>query len=386
MSDIIHRVGGVPLTATQIDANFASLNNTKLEKTSDVDSVLLPTGTTAQRPASIGIGAIRFNTDLNDFEGYYTVNGWTTVGAKGYTGSTAPNIVGATGPIGSVGATGLYGSIGNTGSPGAAGATGPTGLTGATGNAGPIGPTGSAGNAGATGLTGSVGPTGSAGPYSPYTLVASTPTVFNYNSSSVTFSTQLTTPGQEATRSAGVAFNANGSIYVSRRSAPTVAPHYGGAFYVSRSIAGTFISFRWNNTSAQVNCSITLNGSTYYMTHVASGGMSLQIYNSTSDYRIKEKLSISKNNVDKLKKIKLYNFSFLFNNIKKLNFIAHQLQEIIPNAVHGTKDEVDENGNPIMQGIFLIKMVPFLLATIKELDQKLTNITTKVQEKYANNI
>jgi hypothetical protein len=50
----------------------------------------IPQGTTAQRPASAANGQLRFNTDLNKFEGY---NGtaWTSVGG-GATGGGADTV------------------------------------------------------------------------------------------------------------------------------------------------------------------------------------------------------------------------------------------------------------------------------------------------------
>jgi len=39
----------------------------------------LPSGTTAQRPGSPAVGMIRFNTDLNQVEGYHTTFGWVAL-------------------------------------------------------------------------------------------------------------------------------------------------------------------------------------------------------------------------------------------------------------------------------------------------------------------
>jgi hypothetical protein len=47
------------------------------------------------------------------------------------------------------------------------------------------------------------------------------------------------------------------------------------------------------------------------------------------------------------------------------------VQAIIPEAVTGTKDEVDADGNAVMQGIDQSKIVPLLVATIKELEARI---------------
>jgi hypothetical protein len=58
---------------------------------SNTDYIMLPKGTTAQRPGSPVSGMIRYNTDLSSFEGY---NGtaWAPVGGGGYVVASAETI------------------------------------------------------------------------------------------------------------------------------------------------------------------------------------------------------------------------------------------------------------------------------------------------------
>ena len=44
----------------------------------------------------------------------------------------------------------------------------------------------------------------------------------------------------------------------------------------------------------------------------------------------------------------------------------------MPEAITGEKDGVDDNGNPVYQGIDQSKLVPLLVATIKELEARIT--------------
>ena len=55
-------------------------------------------------------------------------------------------------------------------------------------------------------------------------------------------------------------------------------------------------------------------------------------------------------------------------------FLAHEVQAIVPQAVTGTKDEVDENGDAVMQGIDQSKLVPLLVKTIQELEARIDKL------------
>jgi uncharacterized protein YecT (DUF1311 family) len=48
-------------------------------------------------------------------------------------------------------------------------------------------------------------------------------------------------------------------------------------------------------------------------------------------------------------------------------FIAHELQEVVPDCVHGEKDAVDAEGNPQYQGIDTSFLVATLTAALQEL-------------------
>jgi hypothetical protein len=47
--------------------------------------------------------------------------------------------------------------------------------------------------------------------------------------------------------------------------------------------------------------------------------------------------------------------------------LAHELAELLPYAVNGVKDEVDEDGNDKMQGVDYSKLVPIMIKAIQEL-------------------
>jgi hypothetical protein len=53
-------------------------------------------------------------------------------------------------------------------------------------------------------------------------------------------------------------------------------------------------------------------------------------------------------------------------------FFAHEVAEICPQAVSGEKDGLDDDGNIQPQGIDNSHLVPLLVATIQELEARIT--------------
>ena len=81
MTTIITRTGkGAPLTNGEMDTNLDNLNTYKVEQTSSTGSAVIPAGTEAQRPGSPSQGYVRFNTDIDKFEGWNGTS-WGPLGA-----------------------------------------------------------------------------------------------------------------------------------------------------------------------------------------------------------------------------------------------------------------------------------------------------------------
>ena len=97
-------------------------------------------------------------------------------------------------------------------------------------------------------------------------------------------------------------------------------------------------------------------------------------YNTSSDYRLKENVTELTDATTRLKQLQPKRFNFILdpNNIVHDGFLAHEVSSIVPEAISGDKDEVDADGNPVYQGIDQSKLVPLLVATIKELEARIT--------------
>ena len=98
-------------------------------------------------------------------------------------------------------------------------------------------------------------------------------------------------------------------------------------------------------------------------------------YNTTSDYRLKENVVNLTGATERLKQLEPKRFNFIADADTTVDgFLAHEVQDIVPEAITGTKDEVDADGNPEYQGIDQSKLVPLLVATIKELEARITTL------------
>ena len=95
-------------------------------------------------------------------------------------------------------------------------------------------------------------------------------------------------------------------------------------------------------------------------------------FNTSSDHRLKENVVELTGATDRLKQLEPKRFNFIADADTTVDgFLAHEVQAIVPEAITGTKDEVDADGNPVYQGIDQSKLVPLLVATIKELEARI---------------
>ena len=106
---------------------------------------------------------------------------------------------------------------------------------------------------------------------------------------------------------------------------------------------------------------------------------SITVYAGTSDYRIKENDVKITNSITRLNQLRPIRFNFKQNPSKTLDgFFAHEVQTVVPEAVVGTKDEVDSNNEPVLQGIDPSKLVPLLTAALQDAITEIENLKTRV--------
>jgi len=128
--------------------------------------------------------------------------------------------------------------------------------------------------------------------------------------------------------------------------------------------AATLLFDRSNTSNTSTVLNFENNNSTVgSITH----GNSSTAYNTSSDYRLKENATAISDGITRLKTLKPYRFNFKIDADKIVDgFFAHEVTAV-PEAVTGTKDEVDSDNNPVYQGIDQSKLVPLLVAAVQEL-------------------
>jgi hypothetical protein len=138
----------------------------------------------------------------------------------------------------------------------------------------------------------------------------------------------------------------------------------GIAFFRDGSLGGGACSFR-NDSGTQVG-SINI-------------GTSSTLYSTSSDYRLKENLTLITDGIDRLKQLKPKRFNFIGETQIVDGFVAHEAKEVVPESVTGEKDEVLPNGDPVYQGIDQAKIVPLLTAALQEAVAKIEDLENRIQ-------
>ena len=108
-------------------------------------------------------------------------------------------------------------------------------------------------------------------------------------------------------------------------------------------------------------------------------------YSTSSDHRLKENVVYDWDATTRLKQLKPARFNFIADAETTVDgFIAHEAQTVVPEAVTGTHNEVDDDGNPVYQGIDQSKLVPLLTAALQEALDEITDLKARVATLEAN--
>jgi hypothetical protein len=102
-------------------------------------------------------------------------------------------------------------------------------------------------------------------------------------------------------------------------------------------------------------------------------------YNTSSDYRLKENVVDLDGAIGRVKQLAPKRFNFIVDAGRTVDgFLAHEAQAVVPEAVTGTHNEVDDDGNPVYQGIDQSKLVPLLTAALQEAIGKIETLEARL--------
>jgi len=158
--------------------------------------------------------------------------------------------------------------------------------------------------------------------------------------------------------------------------------HTGGVFAAgnnAKAIDATAIESSRDSTSARTHMAFYNEDASNKGTITTSGDSTA--FNTSSDYRWKENEITISDGLTRLNQLKPYRFNFKrFPDETLDGFFAHEVQSIVPHAVQGVKDEVDDDGKEIIQTLDHSKLVPLLVASVQELSEKVEEQAKRIEE------
>ena len=166
--------------------------------------------------------------------------------------------------------------------------------------------------------------------------------------------TSVSTPGQ-GNQTVGGSFRNDGRVYLSAASAYSLG--------LNRNGDGELTNFSRQGV---------FKGSINISTSAVS-------YNTSSDHRLKENIADMTGAITRVKSLAPKRFNFIADDSVTVDgFLAHEAQTVVPEAVTGTHNEVDDDGNAVMQGIDQAKLVPLLTGALQEAIAKIETLEAKV--------
>jgi hypothetical protein len=149
--------------------------------------------------------------------------------------------------------------------------------------------------------------------------------------------------------------------------------------YLSKRTTGGIVIFQTND------------GTTNITVGTITTAASSTAYNTSSDYRLKHDIAPMTGALSRVALLKPVTYKWNVDNADGEGFIAHELAEVVPDAVAGKKDAVetveikDADGNvtgteerPVYQGIDTSFLVAMLTAAIQEQQALITSLTSRI--------
>jgi hypothetical protein len=177
--------------------------------------------------------------------------------------------------------------------------------------------------------------------------------------------------------------DSNGTVFFGGGYAPDTNTKI--TFYATPTVAGLATQ---NTSLGSVNKVATFRANnTTEIGHITCSNSSTS-FSTTSDYRLKENITEITDGINRVKQLNPSRFNFITDPDRIVDgFIAHEVQDIVPEAITGEKDAVNEDGSINPQGIDQSKLVPLLTAALQEAialiesqQSQIEALTAKTQE------
>jgi len=163
--------------------------------------------------------------------------------------------------------------------------------------------------------------------------------------------------------SGGVWFRTTGSVETWNATTGTFAKVGDATYPIGTTAPGLNVILNRNTSTGQIQ--------EFKYNATAVGNISVTgsatAYNTASDYRLKEDIAPMTGALAKVAQLKPVTYKWKVDGSDGEGFIAHELAEVCPQAVEGTKDAVDDDGKPMHQSIDTSFLVATLTAAIQEL-------------------
>lgn len=177
----------------------------------------------------------------------------------------------------------------------------------------------------------------------------------------------------------GMVLDVNGNLLIGTTSTGTTSPGIWGGQYAAASGYG-----RLNFVKGTASGTGSTSALVFYYNGTQVGGVSntstATVFGTSSDHRLKEDVQPMTGALEKLALVKPVTFKWKSSGEAAQGFIAHELQEVFPDAVTGTKDatemieEFDDEGRsigqkevPLYQGVDSSFLVATLVKAVQEL-------------------
>jgi hypothetical protein len=134
-----------------------------------------------------------------------------------------------------------------------------------------------------------------------------------------------------------------------------------------------------NTNTPQNFFAIFANSSSNIAGSISHSGSTTVAFNTSSDYRLKENIAPMQNALATVIALKPCTYKWKEDGSDGQGFIAHELQELVPDCVTGEKDAVDAEGKPVYQGIDTSFLVATLTAAIQEQQAIITDLKARIE-------